>query len=53
MWALPKHPCFGYSLAHLHLNFCFFDLASLMTVAKAKSKQELTRFWTEMRQSAH
>ena len=31
-------------MAHLHLNYCLFDLASLMIVAKAKSEQELTHF---------
>ena len=41
-------PCFGYSLAHLHLNYCLFDLALLMDMEKAKSEQKLAHFWTKV-----
>jgi hypothetical protein len=35
-------------MAHLHLNYCLFDLALLMDMAKAKSEQKLAHFWTEI-----
>ncbi|WP_434952771.1 hypothetical protein ACRWQL_06125 [Shewanella sp. HL-SH4] len=44
MWAQPKHPCFEYSLAHLHPHYYLFDLASVMAAATL----ELTCYWTEM-----